>query len=285
MSEKWQAAKISGRFNQLDAAGNLIIWSVKSPKELFALVAGAMGFDLSPESEFPEGLTFTEAANGRKPYGSNPPVVFEALPAAKAMAKLCDLFGRRTTIRVIDRMVDVGPFAPLTLEAVGQDYDGKIKPLAQLNWVPEYSKRVRAEKVEEALAGAIKKNFAYRAESLLESKIRAALEDMGKFVPNAQWTPAAMAKELASRLGKTTRVLEQTVSAGEVEVHCGKLEITTNRPAHVPPGQPVISSDLEIRIDGQRVDPSYFRLEAQSKGLLRVNMTLPVEFGEEPKRL
>src|ERR1051326_3115921 len=100
---KWLAfGNIQGQYNQLDAHGKLIPWTIQSPAELARKCLDLMG-EVNYRLDLPPGLdssigrnqqTFLPTGVNFPLTGTNPPVNWN-LPPAQALQQLCDLFGRR----------------------------------------------------------------------------------------------------------------------------------------------------------------------------------------------
>jgi hypothetical protein len=167
---------INGMFNQLDPHGKLLPWTIQSPTELAIRCLQAMGevgydIDMPAGINYPGPYTSTPIINTS---GTNPPVNWVAKPPAQALQELCDQYGRRLVYQfstdsvVIAQIGDGGPLplngsiykqgpsikspetpdaigvvgAPtryqmlLLLEAVGLEWDGSYRPIAELSYAP-----------------------------------------------------------------------------------------------------------------------------------------------------
>lgn len=185
---------LSGWYNQLDPYGNLIPWTIRSPTELATLCLEAMGevgyvLDLPPGLGNP-GLLVDFFI---KPSGVNPPVSWDGIPPAQALQQVADLFGCRVVYQLRTNTVLVGPMgvgaslpsggtsihkdgpsiknaqvpdgvgvrgAPtryqtrLSLEAVGEEWDGSYRPIAQLSYAPVLEGCVQISKVTIVCTGS-----------------------------------------------------------------------------------------------------------------------------------
>jgi hypothetical protein len=106
---------ISGQYNQIDDHGKLIPWTVRSPYQLAELCLDAMG-EAGYSIDLPGGLAAPPGPGVPDPgpldvvidaatdylalgenvpqTGTNPPTVWNSVPAAKALAALGDTYGR-----------------------------------------------------------------------------------------------------------------------------------------------------------------------------------------------
>jgi len=158
---RWrELGAISGTYNTLDPNGKPIQWTVRTPRQLAELCLLALG-----EQRYTINLPAVAV---------NPPVQWEHVPPAQALASLADSLGCRVIYRLDtdsvlltqpgdgqalppgsiqsdgptldsperpDRIVIVGqPIryqARFKLEAVGEDWNGEIKPIAELSYAPD----------------------------------------------------------------------------------------------------------------------------------------------------
>ncbi|MFO0937825.1 MAG: hypothetical protein U0798_15075 [Gemmataceae bacterium] len=103
-----------GRYNQLDNKGKLIPWTIRSPVELAALCFAALGEKRFRIEGLPKGLS-TNDAKGMTDYlrtgqnapvsAANPPVNWEGVPPATALAELCDRYGCRVVFQPFQNRV------------------------------------------------------------------------------------------------------------------------------------------------------------------------------------
>jgi len=158
---RWrELGTISGNYNVVDPFGKVLPWTARTPTQLAELCLRAMGearyrIDLPPEAP------------------SSPPVQWDHVPPAQALASLAESMGCVVVYRLDedsvlvtrkgdgaalplgsiqsdgptldgperpDRLVIVGqPIryqARFLLEAVGEDWDGSIRPIAELSYAP-----------------------------------------------------------------------------------------------------------------------------------------------------
>lgn len=184
---RWRTAQasfgqISGRYNLYDARRKLIPWTIRSPISLAKLCLSAMD-ETRYTIDLPEGLDTIDAGNldryfelgeNVKQSMANPTVQWDYTPPAEALARLCDLFGRRLVFQpfadrvVIAKMGEGKPLpggvytsdgatvdasekprrvcvagAPikyqfrLLMEAVGEEWNGSVVPINDLSYKPE----------------------------------------------------------------------------------------------------------------------------------------------------
>ncbi len=183
---QWQYGCIFGRYNQIDNRGKLVPWTIRSPVELATLCFQAMGETGYTISGLPDGLTAAAGQNVNRyllagenfPQTlSNPPVVWDGLPPAQALAQLCDRYGCRVIYNPTTDAVSIFPLgtggplpvgpceviapavklpatpsgigvlgAPiryqlrLILEPVGRDWDDSYRPVQYLSYAPTLTK-------------------------------------------------------------------------------------------------------------------------------------------------
>jgi hypothetical protein len=179
---KWRGYRISGRYNQLDSRGKLVPWTIRSPEELAELCLEAMG-ERNYLIRLPKGLTSAAGKNVERflrpgenfPQSlANPPVNWDTVPPAEALARLADQYGCRVVWQPLtDRVlvVPLGEGLPLPeglceviapsldvpetpeavavagapvpvqmrfpLEPVGEEWDGSLVPIDDLSYAPE----------------------------------------------------------------------------------------------------------------------------------------------------
>jgi hypothetical protein len=167
---------LNGCFNQLDVFGKLIPWTIRSPTELAIIALNAMG-EVGYTLNLPPGLNYPGPAvqSGiTNISGVNPPVNWDGVPPAQALASLAEQFGCRVIYRLSTNSVYVGPIgagallppgsvsrqgpslkAPQTpdsigvigsptryqvrlrLIAVGEEWDGSYRPIDLLSYAPQ----------------------------------------------------------------------------------------------------------------------------------------------------
>jgi len=97
-----------GHYNQLDQNGKLVPWTIRSPVELAILCFQAMGETSFRIEGLPDGLS-TNDAKQMTDYlktgqnypltAANPPVNWDGIPPAVALAELCDRYGCRVVFQ------------------------------------------------------------------------------------------------------------------------------------------------------------------------------------------
>lgn len=118
--ERWKWREfgvISGVYNDVDANGKLVPWTVRKPKELAILCLNAMDWR-NYEIDLPEGLG-TLDTQGIQDYlttgvnlpesGTNPRIEWNAENPAAALARLADEFGRVVVFDPIKRFIKIVP--------------------------------------------------------------------------------------------------------------------------------------------------------------------------------
>jgi hypothetical protein len=188
LDRRWRWAEmgaINGFYNQLDNNGKLIPWTIRSPTELAVLCLEAMGeggytVNLPPGlpssigNALPSPDGFLPTGYNYPPTGTNPPINWNAIPPAQALAQVADMFGCRVIYQVSTDTVYVGPIgdgtalppgslhrqgpslhppetpdavgvigAPtryqmrLALEPVGLEWNGSYQPINLLSYAPQ----------------------------------------------------------------------------------------------------------------------------------------------------
>jgi hypothetical protein len=198
---KWKdLGAISGAYNQLDPHSKLIPWTIRSPRELALLCLQAMGetrfeIDLPPGLDRAIGVMHGQLNPphiGVRPVtGTNPPVNWEAIPPAQALAQLCEMFGRRAIYRASTDSILIAipgqgaslpdgsvarespsinspetpsgvqvfgaPTRYQTLlnfdEAVGEEWDGSYVPINLLSYAPRYDGKVQISEAQATCGG------------------------------------------------------------------------------------------------------------------------------------
>ncbi len=197
---KWQFGEIDGRYNVRSADGSIIDSTEKTPRQLAELLLRAMN-----ESQFDVDQI---------PNDSRPTVVWDAANPADELAQLCDQLSCRIVLG-LDNHVRIRPIGDgqtlpemglemnaafglqaqtrpdslklvggptlfqsrLSLEAVGEDTDGKIKPIDQLSYRPDQGWQgqvpsVLADVAEADRSLALKSVFRwYRITSQVDGKM------------------------------------------------------------------------------------------------------------------
>lgn len=177
---RWQEnGFLFGCYNQLLPNGDLIPYTIRSPSELAILCLTALGetvytIDL-PIGLSDPGLVVPTGLGGITAGGVNPPINWEGIPPAQALAQLCDQFNRRIvydpisdSVLIVQPGVGTGlvgnwsihrqgpsfaaPKVPsgvgvigaptryqcrLAVEAVGKEYDGWYYPIDMLSYAPD----------------------------------------------------------------------------------------------------------------------------------------------------
>lgn len=109
LDRRWQWAHGTfpnggGKYNQLDPNGKLIPWTIRSPNELALICLQAMGETQFRIEGLPKGLgsrdarrvtKYLETGQNYPLTAANPPVNWEGVPPAVALAELCDRYGCR----------------------------------------------------------------------------------------------------------------------------------------------------------------------------------------------
>lgn len=189
LDRRWQWAHGTfpnggGKYNQLDPNGKLIPWTIRSPTELALICLKAMGETQFRIEGLPKGLgsrdarrvtKYLETGQNYPLTDANPPVNWEGIPPAVALAELCDRYGCRVIFqpggdRLLIQRQGVGkpltsggslaqasvsmaaPETPvavgiygaasqyqmrLALEPVGEDWNGLYAALDQLTFAPK----------------------------------------------------------------------------------------------------------------------------------------------------
>ncbi|TXH18984.1 MAG: hypothetical protein E6R03_01275 [Hyphomicrobiaceae bacterium] len=100
---RWRFGEISGHYNARDRRDNLIPWQARSPRELAAMLFGAMG-ETRYEIDLPDGISSTDLntqrvqpAPGEKTpeTRTNPEVVWDGDNPAAALDRLAQQYNRR----------------------------------------------------------------------------------------------------------------------------------------------------------------------------------------------
>lgn len=174
--------QISGRYNLRDGRGKLVPWTIRSPVSLAKLCLSAMG-ETRYELDMPDGLDEIDAGGLQRYFElgenvrqsmANPTVQWDYTPPAEALARLCELFGRRLVFQPLADKVVIAKLgegsglpggvyssdgatmdtlerprrvcvagAPikfqyrLLLEAVGEEWNGSVVPIDDLTYKPE----------------------------------------------------------------------------------------------------------------------------------------------------
>jgi hypothetical protein len=166
---------LNGNYNQYDPFGKLLPWTIRSPAELATLCLQALQEDsftlnLPPGLSYPGPQLATPIINVT---GVNPPINWDGVPPAQALAQLADQFGCRVIYQVSTDSILISPIgignplpnglisqqapalkAParpdsvgvigsptryqmrLALTAVGKEWDGSYRPINLLSYAP-----------------------------------------------------------------------------------------------------------------------------------------------------
>lgn len=174
--------KVSGRYNLPDDHGKMVPWTLRKPVELARLCLKAMG-ESRYEIDLPDGLgqltgnqyqDFLRLGQNFPQSKANPTVQWDYTPPAEALARLCDIFGRRVVYQPVSdkvliaklgegKSLPTGPYesigatidAPekpsrigvagspirfqfrLPMEAVGEEWNRAIVPIDDLTYRPD----------------------------------------------------------------------------------------------------------------------------------------------------
>lgn len=113
---RWENARISGEYNKQDNRGNLVPGTIKTPKELTAILLDKMG-ETNYEIDMPEGVAegegprdeFPPPGEGIKSIKAelNPPINWDNSPAGESLARLCDQYDRAIVWCNVDRKTKI----------------------------------------------------------------------------------------------------------------------------------------------------------------------------------
>lgn len=300
---RWRYGEISGHYNQRNKAGNLRTETEKTPQELATLCLRAMG-----ESGFDASAL---------PSSPRPTVDWSFTNPAQALASLCDSMGCSIAPGVLDNRVrivkrGVGRDLPdlptvmsadftfdppelpgsikfvggatrwqdkFTLEAVGIDADGAIKPIDDLSYKPDGGWSTSNPLYFDAVATDTNRKLAqksvfrwYRIKGLTAGRTR--LPEFGEFQSIAQLLPIedGLIETEIDPLTNEKKSKPPVVSGKYNSADFG-AEIGDDDTATVP-GEYSINRDLGIVVFNRPV----FIHESNDEGYQPAELTLEVAF-------